>query len=52
MARWFSVDLVAWAGLLCVAGGAWWIYRPAGLITLGVGLCVWAAITARASGGT
>lgn len=41
------VDAVGLAGLTLVGVGAWQIYPPAALITIGVLLMIWAALAAR-----
>jgi hypothetical protein len=33
--RW---DVLAGIGLLLLCGGGWWVYRPVGLVCLGLGL--------------
>ena len=30
-----TADVLAVAGALCLSGGTWWIYRPAGLLVAG-----------------
>lgn len=35
-ARSLVADILAGAGAGCLSAGAWWIYRPAGLLVAGV----------------
>jgi hypothetical protein len=43
---WDVWDTLVGLGALCVAGGAAWIYRPAGLIVFGIVLVVWGILGA------
>lgn len=47
MNGWTKSDTVAVAGLLILAAGSWWIYPPAGLLVLGLGVLLLGIITDR-----
>jgi hypothetical protein len=43
-----AIDLAALAGAICLVVGAWLIYEPAGVLTLGVALLAAAVLAAKA----